>query len=88
MTEGACARILGNQNLYDILEIGSRSPASALTAKYKSWCIKYHPDKVSNLSESEKQIAEHHYDRINIAYQILRDTERRTAYDAGGLQAV
>jgi len=42
---------------------------------------KYHPDKVSNLSDGEKVKMEETVHNINEAYEVLYDEEKRKEYN-------
>lgn len=55
-----------------------------LKKKYRKLCLKWHPDKFSSKSESERKEAEDKFKEITEANAILSDTEKRRQYDLFG----
>ena len=43
--------------------------------------IKYHPDKHANSSKADRQHAIQKFKEVNRAFEVLRDQEKRNAYD-------
>ena len=66
------------QNYYDILEINKNASPEIIEKAYKTLVKKYHPDlqKDSNKNKYEEKIK-----KINEAYDILSDSEKRKNYD-------
>ena len=60
--------------LYDVLECSPRASQETLTAAFRSLSIRFHPDtgKVKN---------ENRYKEITAAWNVLKNVERRKAYD-------
>lgn len=50
--------------------------------------MKYHPDKMQNASEEEKEKAHKLFQDINEANSVLSDPKKRQTYDLGGYDAV
>lgn len=64
--------------LYDILEVSRKASKEVIDKAYKTLAKKYHPD----LQTSEnREYAEEMMKKINDAYDILSNEEKRSAYD-------
>lgn len=66
---------MGNRTHYDILGITPKAPPEIIVAVYRAWmqALKVHPDL-----GGDEELAK----RINLAYEALKDPDRRAAYDA------
>lgn len=51
--------------------------------KYKSAAMRVHPDRWVNGTDEEKKTAEENFKKINEAYSVLSDPQKRQAYDSG-----
>ena len=51
--------------------------------KYRSLCLKWHPDRWVNGTEEEKKKAEDEFKKVAEAYGVLEDEEKRRQYDSG-----
>lgn len=67
------------EDLYDLLGVERQADAAAIKSAYRKLAMKYHPDRNPGDEESEKKFKE-----INAAYEILKDEEKRAAYDRFG----
>lgn len=67
---------LKNLNLYDILEIQRIDDQELIKKSYKKLIKKYHPDKNKEINTVEK------FDRIKLAYDILKNPELKALYDS------
>lgn len=66
------------QNYYDILEVNKNASPEIIEKAYKTLVKKYHPD----LQENDLKIKyEEKIKKINEAYSILSDSEKRKNYD-------
>jgi len=63
-------------NHYQILGINQNATDAEIKAAYKELAKKYHPDKHDN-----NIVFEEHFKKINAAYQILSNKQKRTLYD-------
>ena len=67
------------RDLYDILGVERNASEGELKQAYRSLAMNYHPDRNPNNKEAAEKFKE-----INQAYDILRDPEKRSAYDNFG----
>ncbi len=70
---------MSKADYYELLGASRDASADDLKKAYRKLAMKYHPDK--NPGDKE---AEHKFKEINEAYDVLRDDERRAAYDRFG----
>ena len=49
---------------------------------YHKCALKYHPDKHANSSKADRQHAIQKFKEVNRAFEVLRDQEKRNAYDS------
>ena len=66
------------KNYYEILEVDKHASAEIIDKAYKTLAKRYHPDMHE---EEKKEWAEEHFKKINEAYEILSDEEKRANYD-------
>ncbi|MCI8641321.1 MAG: J domain-containing protein [Clostridia bacterium] len=66
------------ENYYDILQVNKNASKEIIEKAYKTLVKKYHPDlqKENNKIEYEEKIK-----KINKAYEVLSDAEKRKNYD-------
>lgn len=68
---------------YDILGVGKRASAEEIKKAYRKQALEWHPDR----HRDEKEAAERRFKEINEAYQVLSDSQKRSAYDQYGHDA-
>ena len=66
------------KDYYASLGVGREAPADEIKRAYRRLARKYHPDV------SKEKDAEERFKEIGEAYEVLRDPEKRAAYDAFG----
>ena len=70
---------------YDVLNVPSNASHSDIKKSYRQLALDYHPDKVHqfniNVTDARRAEVEDIFLRIQLAYEVLRDTERRLQYD-------
>jgi hypothetical protein len=66
----------GQRNHYDILNVSPDAEPVVIEAAYRALMKKYHPDQAEPAASAGPSAAD-----INQAYAVLRDADRRAAYD-------
>lgn len=74
---------LGKKDLYKSLGVMRDATEDDIKKAYKKLALKYHPDRNSNKSEAEKELANTKFKEIGEAYEILSDPEKKQRYDQG-----
>lgn len=69
---------------YKILGIERSATDEEIKSAYRRMAKKYHPDLYSTASEEEKKKAEEQFKKINHAYQVLSDPQKKAMYDKYG----
>lgn len=69
---------MSKNTLYEVLEVSENASAEVIEKAYKVLAKKYHPDLQS---EANKKSAENKMKKINEAYDILGNEEKRKEYD-------
>jgi tetratricopeptide (TPR) repeat protein len=67
-------------NYYQLLGVGHDSPSGEIKRKYYTLAKKYHPDLHMDKRQAAGSLKEF-MEKITEAYQILRDEQKRNAYD-------
>lgn len=75
---------MAKKDYYDLLGVEKTASEAEIKKAYRKLAMKYHPDRFSNASESEKKEAEDKFKEINEAYQVLSDADKRSKYDRFG----
>lgn len=70
------------EDYYKILGVNKNTPPDEIKKAYRKLALKYHPDKNPGNKEAEEQ-----FKKINEAYAVLSDTEKRKQYDTFGSDA-
>jgi DnaJ-class molecular chaperone len=64
---------------------GAAITSDAIKLHYKAAALKLHPDKHVHADEATQRRSAERFRRLQLAYETLRDTEKRRAYDRGQL---
>ncbi len=67
------------KDYYELLEVSRDCNSDELKKSYRKLAMKYHPDRNPNDKEAETKFKE-----INEAYEVLKDEQKRAAYDRYG----
>jgi molecular chaperone DnaJ len=67
------------QDYYELLGVSADADASILKAAYRKLAMRHHPDRNPGDKKAEARFKE-----VNEAYEILRDEQKRAAYDRYG----
>jgi molecular chaperone DnaJ len=70
---------MSKRDYYEILEISRTCTEVELKAAFRKKAMKYHPDR--NAGDKD---AEHKFKELNEAYEVLKDGDKRAAYDRYG----
>lgn len=64
---------------YEILEVSRDADHETIKKSFRKLALKYHPDRNPNNTEAEEN-----FKKINEAYEVLNDSEKRAIYDKYG----
>jgi curved DNA-binding protein CbpA len=67
-------------NYFRVLGVKASASEDEIKKAYKRLSNKYHPDKLQNSSEDEKEQAAVQLQRVKEAYDVLSDPKQRTAF--------
>jgi molecular chaperone DnaJ len=67
------------RDYYEILGVQRGADAEAIKRAYRKLALQYHPDRNSGSTEAEDQFKE-----LTEAYEVLKDPDKRSAYDRFG----
>lgn len=70
---------MAKQDFYETLGVDRSADAAALKKAYRTLAMKYHPDRNAGDKDAEQKFKE-----IGEAYDVLKDEEKRAAYDRFG----
>lgn len=70
---------MSQKDYYQILGVSKDASAAELKSAYRKLAMKYHPDKNPGDKEAEQKFKE-----ASVAYDILKDEQKRAAYDQMG----
>src|SRR5579884_1727014 len=70
------------QDYYDLLGVPRGADEAAIKAAYRKLAKEHHPDRHNGCSNKEA-----HFKAINEAYDVLKDPQKRAAYDRFGKAA-
>ncbi len=71
------------ETYYDILNVPENADGEEIKKAFRILAMKYHPDK-----NPGDRTAEERFKKINEAYAVLSDTEKRRSYDSGRFSSV
>src|ERR1700690_3608697 len=78
-SSAAGGRVMGKRDYYEVLGVTRSASEVEIKASFRKLAMQWHPDK-----NPGDQDCEHRFKEINEAYDVLKDGERRAAYDRFG----
>ena len=73
---------MAEKDLYEILGVSKEASDPEIKKAYRKLAMKYHPDQNKGDKDAEKKFKE-----ISASYEVLKDPQKRTAYDQFGHDA-
>ena len=73
---------MADKDFYEILGVGRDASDDEIKKSYRKLAMKHHPDRNQGNAESEKKFKE-----TSAAYEVLKDSQKRAAYDQYGHDA-
>lgn len=73
---------MSKTDYYKVLEVSKTSSADEIKKAYRKLAMKYHPDQNKDNKDAEKKFKE-----LTEAYEVLKDEQKRAAYDRFGHSA-
>ena len=70
---------MADTEYYDLLEVSKTASAEEIKRAFRKQAMKYHPDRNPGDKEAEQK-----FKQINEAYEVLKDEQKRAAYDHYG----
>src|SRR5688572_32460555 len=70
---------MAKRDFYEVLGVNRDASDEDIKKSYRKLAMKWHPDR-----NPENPKAEEHFKEAKLAYEILSDSKRRTAYDQFG----
>ncbi len=71
------------KDLYKLLGVGKDADQAELKKAYRRLAMKYHPDR-----NADDPAAQEKFKEIKFAYEVLKDEQKRAAYDQFGFDAI
>lgn len=75
---------MSKRDYYEILGVAKGASDDEIKKAYRKLAMKFHPDRVSTMSEAEKKQAEEKFKELQEAYAVLSDAQKKQMYDQFG----
>lgn len=70
--------------LYEILGISPNASTREIQQAFTKLAKQYHPDQLQHATEVERERGQYKFQKVLLAFQVLKDPERRKKYDTTG----
>ena len=70
---------MAQRDFYEVLGVGRDADEAQIKSAFRKKAMQYHPDRNPGDGEAERS-----FKQVNEAYEILKDAEKRAAYDRFG----
>ena len=70
---------MSKRDFYEVLGVAKTADSKEIKRSYRKLAMKYHPDRNSDDPDAEEKFKE-----ASMAYEVLSDTDKRSAYDRMG----
>merc|ERR1712154_244252 len=70
--------------LYEVLGISPNASNREIQQAFTKMAKKYHPDQLRHKEENEQKVGEEKFQKVLLAFQVLKDPDRRRKYDTTG----
>ena len=74
------------EDYYQVLGVSPDASLDEIRRARRSKAMEYHPDRLAGVSEGVRRLAEEELKKINAAYDVLRDPDKRRQYDSEDLR--
>ena len=75
---------MSKRDYYEILGVPKGASDEEIKKSYRKLAMKYHPDRVSTMSDTEKKQAEDKFKELQEAYAVLSDPQKKQMYEQFG----
>ncbi len=75
---------MSKRDYYEVLGVSKDASEGDLKKAFKRLAMKYHPDRNASDSDAEKKVKEDSFKEAKEAFEILKDKQKRAAYDQFG----
>ncbi len=75
------------EDYYQILGVDRSASAEGIRAAWRRKALELHPDRLSQVSETVRHSAEEELKKVNRAYEVLGNGEKRRSYDADWIRS-
>ncbi|MBY0379893.1 MAG: molecular chaperone DnaJ [Burkholderiales bacterium] len=75
---------MSKRDYYEVLGVANGSSDEEIKKAYRKLAMKYHPDRVSTMPETEKKQSEDKFKELQEAYAVLSDPQKKQIYEQFG----